>query len=351
MKTSFKVFSMLSVMAILSGCPDKGGGGGGQVAAPVATTTGIVNGECTQPTIAAYFFIKNSTTSTDIQQVKNACANLNTLTAGQQCRVSNQNLTVSTNDIQYKCNMANNVGGNTNYPGYPNQPGQNIQMKNLVCSIEVANGTAAGSVTDMPVQVFANGADLNLYANMENTKSYVGGYFNITRRFSSEKLAMLKLKFKAGQGTVADTLSLSAQLRNGKSASVSGFAGSEVRIEITPDYEQDTLLIVSCAGQDNFNAGAAINGQNLKCMVKENDNGKITRVMVLKPASEFEMSGVKPIRSSNLEMTSPVQNSLSINVSPSSTYESYRLVSGLTTPSTMKIQAPGYSLESSCVRQ
>jgi len=363
MKTSFKVLTVISAMAVLSGCPDKGGG---QSAPAAVTISGISgNGECTQTAANTYEFIRNSSNYTDLQQVKNACSSLVSLIGTQTCRITNMNAIVSMADVQYKCNMANGVGGNINNPypnqpgypgqsGYPNQPIQNVPnvpMKNLVCSIDVASGAAAGSVSNMPVQVFANGADLNLYADMQNTKSYLGGFVNFTRYFRSEKLALLKLKFKAGNSLNADTLTLSADLRNGKTASVTGFAGSEVRIEITPDSEQDTSLVVSCSGQDNFNVGPAINGANLRCSVKENDNGKVTNVIVLKPVVEFETGGVNPIKGSNLILESNSQNTLSTTVLPSTAFESYKLISGLTTPSTVKIKSSGYSLESNCVRQ
>jgi hypothetical protein len=360
MKTSLKVLTILSTMAMLTGCPSSGGGGGDTTTTTGVATTGIQsNGECTPDASAAYLFIRNSQTYTDVQQIKTACANLTTLIGTQTCRITNQNLVASSTDTQYKCNVANGVSNPTTNPypgypnqgGYPNQPGQTIQTKNFVCNIEVSNGSAAGSVMAMPVQVFANGADLRLYANMQNTKSYLGGFFRYTKYFSSEKLAALKLKFKPGTGSAADTVTLSANLGNGKSASVSGFAGSELRIEITPDYENDTMLNVSCAGQDNFNPGLAVNGSNVKCLIREDNNGRKTSVMVLKPISEFENSEIQPIRKSNLTLTSAAANTLSTSVSPSVGYESYHLSSGLTTPTTVKIRTSGYSLDSNCSLQ
>ena len=350
MKTSLKVLTLAAALSTFSGCPDKGGGGGAQ---PAVAVSGIAsNGECTTDAANAYVLLKYN--NVDVNQVKNSCAQLSSLLGGQTCRIASRNLIASVADVQARCNQANGVAGNgntyPNQPGYPNQPIQNISVKNLVCSIDVANGSAAGSVSNMPVQVFANGADLNLYADMRNTKSYLGGIINYTRYFRSEKLALLKLKFKAGNGSSADTLTLSADLKNGKTASVSGFAGSEVRIEIAPDADQDTALVVSCSGQDTFNAGPAINGGNLSCVTKENNNGKITSVLVLKPVGDFD-SGVSPIKNSNLTLANEGSDSLSTSVNPSTAFESYKLVSGLTTPSTVKIKSPGYSLESTCSRK
>ncbi len=349
MKTSLKILTLAAALSTFSGCPDKGGGNGSQ---PAVSVSGIsTNGECTANTTQTYFMIRNGQNYSDLNQMRNACAQLSSLLGSQSCRITQQNIVVSMADVQYQCNQAN--GSTSTYPnqqGYPNQSIQNVPVKNLVCSIDVANGSAAGSITNMPVQVFANGADLNLYADMQNTKSYLGGIINYTRYFRSEKLALLKLKFKAGNASAADTLTLSADLRNGKTASVSGFAGSEVRIEIAPEAEQDTALVVSCSGQDTFNAGPATNGANLSCVIKENNNGKMTSVLVLKPIGDFD-AGVAPIKNSNLTLTNESSDALSASVSPTVAFESYKLVSGQTTPSTMKIKSPGYSLESTCSRK
>ena len=376
MKTAFKVLTTLSALAVLSGCPDKGGGGNTATVPAVATAAGIINnGECRADVATAYLYIKNNMYNhSNNDLMKTNCTTLLSLIGGQTCRIVNQNQynnqynqnyqnnqwqqQASMSDVQATCNAASGVANTTSpypnnpyQPGYPNQPIQNMATKNLVCSINVSRGSSAGSIDNMPVKVYANGADLNLYSMMQNTRSYIGGYVNYTRTFSSESIVALKLKFKAGSGTVADTLSLSANLRNGKIASVTGFAGSEVRIEIAGDSDQDTSVLVSCAGQDNFNAGQARNGANLSCLIREDNNGKKTTVSIFKSMAEFENSEVKPIRNSNLALQSTEPNSLTTSVYPITAYESYKLTSGLTTPGTVKIRAPGYSLDSNCIRQ
>ncbi len=122
----------------------------------------------------------------------------------------------------------------------------------------------------------------------------------------------------------------------------------KVRIEITADNEQDTTLIVSCAGQDQFNAGAAMNGSNIRCSMNENDNGKVTSMKFVNPVSDLANLGISPSKTSNLALEGDGQNVLQTSVTPATAYESYKVVTGLVSPSTVKIKAPGYSLDSTC---
>lgn len=372
MKASFglsiKVISVLTAMTVFSGCPDKGGGG----AQPAVTIAGVnSNGECSPEAANAYTFIRNSGYGTDVQQIRNACTNLTNLIGGQACRIANQypnqyqnqypnqnqfqnqNAMISFADVQYKCNAATVGNGNNQgypQPGYPGQtqPIQNVPTKNVVCSIDLTSGSAAGTISNMPVQVFANGGEYRLYANMQNTKSYLGGFINYTKYFSSEKLALLKLRFKAGGVNVADTLTLSADLRNGKSATATGFAGSEVRIEIAALDESDTSVIVSCAGQDQFNAGNQMGGDKIRCSVKENNNGKLTNANFINNLSDLIDLGIKPSKSSDLVLEGNGQNVMMTSVSPTVADETYKVVTSLVSPSSVKIKASGYSLDSNC---
>jgi hypothetical protein len=363
MKTSFKVISVLSALAVLSGCPDKGGGGG-QTAVAVPTGVGInSNGTCTQEAtiVANNIVLRNSL---------NECSRLQTILGSQSCQATlagtNQPFTLSYGnaEIQSRCNGNPNQNGYpvaSGYPinqpyqgsvptaGYPNQPGypqQNpgVATKNVICSIDVASGSAAGTISNMPVQVFANGSSLRLYANMQNTKTYLGGIINYTRYFSSEKLALLGLKYKGGSASMADTLTLSADLRNGKSVSATSFAGSEVRIEIAGETDNETSLVVSCVGQDQFNAGPVRGVEKVRCAVKENDNGKLTNATFLNSVDDLVSSGIFPSKTSDLVLRSEGQNVLTTSV----LNDSLKVVTSLTSASSVTIKAPGYSSTTSC---
>ncbi len=350
MKTSLQVISALTALVVFSGCP--GGGGGKGDATPAVTVSGISgNGECTTDAATAYNNIRNyGYNSLTAAQVQSECTRLTSLIGAQSCRLTNQNMVIRFSDVQYQCHQANGSTGTITNPGTGTTL-PNMQTKNVVCSIDLTSGSAAGSVSNMPVQVFANGGDYRLYANMQNTKSYLGGFINYTQVFSSEKLALLKLKFKAGNATTPDTLSLTADLRNGKMVTATGFAGSEVRIEIMADSEQDTSLVVSCAGQDQFNAGPALKGSNIRCSINENDNSKLTNVRFLNSVADLDNLGILPSKFSNLALEGNGQNVMQTSVTPTTAYESYKVVTSLVSPSIIKIKAPGYSLDSSCTLQ
>ncbi len=349
LKSSFQVVSALTALVVFSGCPSSGGGGKAEKP-PAVTVSGIQgNGECTADTLTAYNFIRSNGYNTQAYaQVRSECARLTSLLGSQSCRVTNQNTVIQVADVQYQCSQANGSTGTITNPGTTNP---NIPTKNVLCSIDLTSGSAAGSIANMPVQVFANGGDYRLYANMQNTKTYWGGFVNYTRYFSSEKLATLKLKFKTGSATAADTLTLSADLKYGKMASATGFAGSEVRIEILGETEQDTSLIVSCIGQDQFNAGPSLNGSNIRCSMNENDNGKKSSIKFINSVSDLENLGILPSKTSNLALEGSGQNMLSTSVTPATAYESYKVVTSLVSPSIVKIKAPGYSLDSTCSLQ
>lgn len=351
MKTSLQVISALTALVVFSGCPGSGGGKG-EATPPAVTVSGISgNGECTADAANAYYYIRNNGYNTQAAaQVRSECARLTSLIGAQSCRLTNQNMVIRVSDVQYQCNQANGSTGTITNPG-TGATLPNIQTKNVVCSIDLTSGSAAGSISNMPVQVFANGGDYRLYANMQNTKTYLGGFINYTKYFSSEKLALLKLKFKAGNATTPDTLSLTADLKNGKMATATGFAGSEVRVEIMADSEQDTSLVVSCAGQDQFNAGPALKGSNIRCSINENDNGKVTNVKFLNTVADLDNLGILPSKFSNLALEGNGQNVMQASVTPSTAYESYKVVTSLVSPSTIKIKAPGYSLDSNCSLQ
>ncbi len=359
MKASFKVstikaVTILSALGLFAGCPDKGGSKSAPAAVTVAGIQG--NGECTQNVINAYNYIRNNSANPSNQSLRTACGDLSNLIGGQTCRNTQQNNIIALADVQQTCNIANGTNGSNNgYPNqpYPTQPGypqpiQNVAMKNLVCSIDMNSGSAAGTISNMPVQVFANGANLRLYANMNNSKSYLGGLINVNRTFSSEKLALLGLKFKAGSGSTGDTLTLSADLRNGKSATVTGYAGSEVRIEIAADSDSDTSVIVSCTGQDNFNPGSAGAGANIKCSGTEVDGSKTTKINFINPVSDLITSGIFPSLSSDLALEGNGQSVLSATVRPVLAMESYKAVTSTVSPSSISIKSPGYSLSTNC---
>ena len=110
-------------------------------------------------------------------------------------------------------------------------------------------------------------------------------------------------------------------------------------------------MIVACTGQDQFNAGPAIKGSNIRCSINENENGKITNVKFLNTVADLDNLGILPSKFSNLALEGNGQNVMQASVTPSTAYESYKVVTSLVSPSTIKIKAPGYSLDSNCSLQ
>ena len=141
--------------------------------------------------------------------------------------------------------------------GYQN--GQPVQFKNINCRVIARKGETSGDSGMMLVPVVATGGStVNLYANIVSQKSYLGGIFNTTNMSTSNKLGKVKMTYIPGAGLDADMIKISAEGVDGHiKTSITGYAGSNVDLEISPDSEfsDETYLSVTCRSADASNPG------------------------------------------------------------------------------------------------
>ncbi len=167
---------------------------------------------------------------------------------------------------QYPNNQFPNIPGQIP-GGYQN--GQPVQFKNINCRVIARKGETSGDSGMMLVPVVATGGStVNLYANIVSQKSYLGGIFNTTKVSTSNKLGKVKMTYIPGAGLDADMIKISAEGVDGHiKTSITGYAGSNVDLEISPDSEfsDETYLNVTCRSADASNPGPAVAKTKYTC--------------------------------------------------------------------------------------
>ncbi len=276
---------------------------------------------------------------------------------------------------QYPSNQfPNNQYPNPNFPNgqvnpgfpQPNIPGQipgglngqPVQFKNINCRVIARKGETSGDSGMMLVPVVATGGStVNLYANIVSQKSYLGGIFNSTKVSTSTKLGKVKMTYIPGAGLDADMIKISAEGVDGHiKTSITGYAGSNVDLEISPDSEfsDETYLSVTCRSADASNPGPAIAKTKYSCSGSEKiGSGKESSIKgKLDYNAELMGEVYKLSRKTNLVTEGSLSTGLGYaqfdTVSTGVLDSKVRGQANITTAVKYEVEKNGYALKVSC---
>jgi len=254
------------------------------------------------------------------------------------------------------------VNNNGNFPGTIN-PGTGTvindpNMKSVSCQLYVKKGAAVGDTGLMNVQVIQNnvsGVNIFAFTNAQYQKKFLG-FINVSgNKFSnSEKLAKVKMYYTKEAGK-ADMIKLEATGVDGElSASVTGFAGSETKLEIAPqdEYSDATTLGISCVAQ-GATTGNAQAYKAYRCKGEEKDGTKVTKIDYASPYNDDIMN-----QSFDLSKSAKLHTEGSLATDAgTATYEqiarygvdsSVSTKSNITTPSALSVRRANYKLNVEC---
>lgn len=342
MKTSLKTVFLLSAVTVLSGCPDSGGSKGN--AGPV--TTAVHAGQCNYDVISAYNNIRNSETYGNYQYLNQECTRLQNLLGVNTCdmpintgynngynngypngngynngynngypgynngypngtttTVQAPMTTISFADVQSICTAAasGSQPGPTyptpTIPGQPTNPNQPIAgMKNFSCRLEVRNGSSYGDTGSMNIPIPQGGGQYDVFANVIKNKSIMK-FFNYTSFSTSIKFGKMKVVYLPANSLEGDRMELRAIGIDGyKNASIMGFAGQEVSLEVTPkdEFSQGTYMHLSCVSTDATNPGPMIsNGSKYACRGEEKQGSRVKRIAYVNEISDLINAGLR----------------------------------------------------------
>lgn len=294
---------------------------------------------------------------------------LNTLCNLLMDESRNLNIAFSTRQLirQRQCgHMNNGYGYNNGMNNGFNNSGINNgtimndpSMKDVACQLYVQKGDRIGDTGLMNVKVQENnGNGVNIFAfiNHQIQKRFLGIFnFNANIVSNSEKLAKVKMYLTKQPGK-ADMIKLEATGVDGDiSASVTGYAGSETRLEIASqnEYSDATKLVISCKASSATNIGTAIPAQRYRCVGLEK-NGKVeTRI-------NDHISYTEDSMNSSYSLTNAVKlhtegnlatDQGSVILEQIARYSSDSSVStkaNITTPTSISVKRAGYSLKVDC---
>ena len=334
MKTSLKTVFLLSAVTVLSGCPDSGGSKGNAGAANAA----VHAGQCNYDVTSAYNNIRNSGSYGNYQYVKQECNRLQSLLGANTCDMpvnygynsgypngmgynngynngypnNNTNTApvpttkVSFADVQSICTAATNgTQPNPNYPnptipGQPGNPGQPMAgMKNFSCRLQVRNGSASGDTGPMSIPVAAGGGQYDIFAYVVKSKKILN-IFNYTGVSTSQRFGKMKLAYLPANGLEGDRMELRATGVDGyKNASIMGFAGQEMSLEIAlkDEFSEGTYMYLSCVSSDATNPGPMIsNGSKYACRGEEKQGSRVQKINYANDLSDLLNEGLSLTR-------------------------------------------------------
>ncbi|AZZ35548.1 hypothetical protein CIK05_01605 [Bdellovibrio sp. qaytius] len=378
-KLNVKAALVLSLLAF-SAC-DKGGGGSSTpqvVGVPGVTQRQytVVNGQtCTINGDNTYTCTENGQTLGNIgfTSLETFCNILmNDQANGYVARYTRQQM------YQEQCSGAQNNGfcGNgsvmqngvcvnnngNNFPGTIN-PGGTVttnspDMKSVSCQLVVKKGSTVGDTGIMNVPVIQNSASgVNIFAftNASIQKTFLKFFHFQANKFSnSEKLAKVKMYYTRESGK-ADMIKLEAIGIDDKlGATVTGYAGSEVKLEIAPqnEYSDATSVSISCAAP-----GAAIGNtssyKSYRCNVTEKIGNKESKYEYASPYNDslmgdsFDLTkAVKLHTDGNLATdagTATIEQLARYSIDASVSTKS-----NITTPTVVTVARPDYRLKVDC---
>lgn len=375
-KLNVKAALVLSLLAF-SAC-DKGGGGSSApqvVSIPGVTLRqyNIVQGQnCNINGDNTYTCTENGRSMGNIayNSLQNFCEILmNDQANGYVARFTRQSI------YQEQCSGAQNngfcgngavmqngvcVNNNGSFPGTIN-PGTVINdpnMKTVSCQLYVKKGATIGDTGLMNVQVIQNSASgVNIFAftNHQIQKKFLGIFhFNANKFSNSEKLAKVKMYYTKEAGK-ADMIKLEAMGVDGElSASVTGFAGSETKLEIAPqdEYSDATTIGISCVAQ-GATTGNAQAYKAYRCKGEEKDGTKVTKIDYASPYNDdimnqtFDLSKSAKLHTEG-SLTTDAGTATFEQIARYGIDSSVSTKSNITTPSAVSVRRANYKLNVEC---
>lgn len=178
---------------------------------------------------------------------------------------------------------------NNNCQAYPNTIGNGVfqndtnLLRNMKCSmtVEAADG-AFGNTGEMQVPITASGMRGEIYASMFRERS--AWIFRLTTSRRSSNYLTVNYVYTKGTTSAGDQLKLSASLKNGAFAEITGFAGSDVSL-VFENADPVVKAEVSCVVTDATNAGVQTASNDYRCNVSGTDD--LDRAPVVMPVSEL----------------------------------------------------------------
>ena len=231
-------------------------------------------------------------------------------------------------------------------------------MKSVTCQLSVKKGNTIGDTGAMNVQVEMNnksGVNIFAFTNASIQKRFLGIFnFHANKFSNSEKLAKVKMYYTKETGK-ADMIKLEAiGLDDQLGATVTGFAGSEVKLDIAPqdEYSDATSLSIACAAE-GATTGNAQASKGYRCVGEEKDGNKVKAIDYTSPYSEDLMNQSYNITQSVKLHT---EGSLSTGAGTVSFEQiarygidsSVSTKSNITTPSVVTVARPNYRLKLDC---
>lgn len=254
------------------------------------------------------------------------------------------------------------VNNNGNFPGTIN-PGNGTvindpNMKSVSCQLYVKKGNTMGDTGLMNVQVIQNsqsGVNIFAFTNAQYKKKFLG-FINVQgNKFSnSEKLANVKMYYTKEAGK-ADMIKLEATGVDGElSASVTGFAGSETKLEIAPqdEYSDATTLGISCVAQ-GATTGNAQAYKAYRCKGEEKDGTKVTKIDYASPYNDdimnqsFDLSKSAKLHTEG-SLATDAGTAMFEQIARYGIDSSVSTKSNITTPSSVSVRRANYKLNVEC---
>lgn len=370
MKKFLNLVSVASLSTlILSGCPGNSGGANptpngmvGQMGQIVTGSYSPIQGESCNITISNYTCSQIINGVTVVTQpvlhstLQQLCSNLNNYQLNTGSSQMGQVQVAQQTRSQYYSTYCQNIS--QTYPGYPGGTGSTTMQgfKSFSCQLQVKKGTA---VYPGPAQQFylpETGGTNSLFASTLVNKR-IARFFQITRMAQLARVNMVYSPALSANSQSLDTITMSVENIDGEtSASTTGFAGAENRIEITPSSiygdSDKTQLIATCVSTDARIQPILPNTGKYRCAGYEIVNGRRTPIDYTNQLSDVMSSGISLSRSAYLAGDSAVQvgqGLVSLTQSGESFDEStVQLKSAIMTPMRMTVDKLGYSLRVSC---
>ncbi len=254
------------------------------------------------------------------------------------------------------------VNNNGNFPGTINPGNGTIindpNMKSVSCQLYVKKGNTMGDTGLMNVQVIQNnqsGVNIFAFTNAQYKKKFLG-FINVQgNKFSnSEKLANVKMYYTKETGK-ADMIKLEATGVDGElSASVTGFAGSETKLEIAPqdEYSDATTLGISCVAQ-GATTGNAQAYKAYRCKGEEKDGTKVTKIDYASPYNDdimnlsFDLSKSAKLHTEG-SLATDAGTATFEQIARYGIDSSVSTKSNITTPSSVSVRRANYKLNVEC---
>lgn len=236
------------------------------------------------------------------------------------------------------------VQPNPTNPTNPSMEG----LKSFTCQLQVRKGDAVFQGEAQQAYLYKSGGTLTLFANsVVNQKFW--RYFYYPRIVN---IGTVKMKYSPALGTnLMDQITMSVENVDGDiTTSVSGFAGAENRIEITPqDADGDqTTLIASCSSSDAVTRPTLAAANLYQCAGTEKTKGKTNNFNYTNQLSDVIASGISITRSVFVqgEDAGSVTFTQASNSFGDSTIS---LKSYLGASTSVSISKTGYSLKAKCL--